>query len=63
MDPAVIVPPILTLLSFAVVFWLILKFSSEKVTKQYRALAKRVRQSRKLAQRVSPERLIKPLFT
>ena len=41
MDPSVIVPPVLALVSCAVVFWLILKYSSEKITKQYRTLADR----------------------
>ena len=41
MDLTLIIAPILALVSCAVVFWLILNFSSEKITKQYRALAAR----------------------
>lgn len=41
MEPAVIVSLILALVGCAVVFWLILKFSSEKITNQYRALSER----------------------
>ncbi|MEM9080132.1 MAG: hypothetical protein AAGC74_05505 [Verrucomicrobiota bacterium] len=41
MDPAAIVSLILALVGSAGVFWVILKFSSEKITKQYRVLSER----------------------